>query len=111
MKTGRIWEQALAINANKGLIIICGCAHPGILKIITKFKEILNKDIYLVLGGFHLMNNTDQEVREIINQMKELGVKKCGASHCTGYQQIQALKKEFGDNYVPLGVGNVININ
>lgn len=103
-----IKEQSLAINTKKGLVIICGCSHTGIINIIKKFKETLNKDIYMVFGGFHLMNKTEQEVNEIINQMEELGVQKCGASHCTGVRQIQMFKKEFGDNYVAMGVGRVI---
>ena len=103
-----IKEQSLAINTKKGLVIICGCSHPGIINIIKKFKEILKRDIYMVFGGFHLMNKTEQEVNEIIKQMKELGVQKCGASHCTGVRQIQMFKKKFGDNYVAMGVGRVI---
>ncbi len=54
------------------------------------------------------MNNTEQEVNEIISQMKELGVLKCGATHCTGHKQIQQFKDAYGENYVPIGVGRVI---
>lgn len=104
----RIKEHSLAINTKKGLVIICGCSHPGIINIVKNFKEILNKDIYLVLGGFHLMNKSEQEMNEIIDQMKKLGVQKCGATHCTGEQQIQMFKKAFGDDYITMGVGRVI---
>ncbi len=101
-------EQSLAINTKKGLVIICGCSHPGIINIVKHFKETLNKEIYMVFGGFHLMNKTNQEVNEIINQMKELGVQKCGATHCTGDRQIQIFKEKYGDNYVTMGVGRGI---
>ena len=104
----RIKEHSLAINTKKGLVIICGCSHPGIINIIKNFKETLNRDIYLVFGGFHLMNKTKQEMNEIIDQMKKLGVQKCGATHCTGEQQIQMFKKAFGDDYITMGVGRVI---
>ncbi|UCH96672.1 MAG: MBL fold metallo-hydrolase, partial [Candidatus Aminicenantes bacterium] len=104
-------EQLLAINTKKGLIVIGGCSHPGIINIIKNFQETLNRDIYLVFGGFHLMNKTEQEVNKIINQMKKLGVQKCGASHCTGDRQIQMFKEAFGDDYITMGVGRVITFN
>ena len=104
----RIKEQSLAINTKKGLVIICGCSHPGIINIIKNFKETLNRDIYLVFGGFHLMNKTKQEMNKIIDQMKKLGVQKCGATHCTGERQIEMFKKAFGDDYITMGVGRVI---
>ena len=106
----RIKEHSLAINTPKGLVIICGCSHPGIVNIVKHFKETLNKDIYLVLGGFHLMNKTEAEMENIVGQMKKLGVQKCGASHCTGEKQIQMFKEAFGEDYVALGVGRVIEL-
>ncbi|UCG93256.1 MAG: ankyrin repeat domain-containing protein [candidate division WOR-3 bacterium] len=103
-----IREQSLAINTEKGLVVIGGCCHPGIINVVKNFKETLNKDIYMVVGGFHLVDKTDQEVSEIIDQMKELGVQKCGASHCTGERQIQMIKEAFGDDYITMGVGRMI---
>ncbi|MEE9572535.1 MAG: ankyrin repeat domain-containing protein, partial [Candidatus Neomarinimicrobiota bacterium] len=97
-------EQSLAINTKKGLVIIVGCSHPGIINIVKNFKETLNKDIYMVFGGSHLLNKTEQEVSEIINQMKELGVQKWGATHCTGELQIQMIKEAFGNDYITIGV-------
>jgi len=103
-------EQSMAINTEKGLVVIAGCSHPGITKIVKKFKDTLNKNIYMVLGGFHLMNHSDQEVKEIIDQLKELGVEKCGASHCTGSHQIQLIKEAFGTDFITLGTGREIII-
>jgi len=110
IKNRMINEQSLAINTQKGLVIISGCAHSGIINIIKYFKKILKKEVYMVFGGFHIMNKTEQEVNEIIKQMKDLGVRKCGATHCTGDKQIKMFKEAFGDNYVTLGVGSVVTI-
>ena len=104
----KIEEQSLAINTPNGLVVITGCSHPGIIEILKHFKSSLNKDIYMVFGGFHLMRKNDAEIAQIINEMKELGVQKCGATHCTGNKQIELFKDAFGDNYVPMGVGNTI---
>ena len=104
----RIKEHSLAINTKKGLVVITGCSHPGIVDILKRFKDVLKKDIYLVFGGFHLMQKSEKEMNTIINQMKALGVQKVGATHCTGDKQIDMFKKAFGKDYVPVGVGNII---
>ena len=104
----QIKEHALAINTKKGLVVITGCSHPGIVNILKRFKDTLKKDIYLVFGGFHLMQKSEEEMNTIIGQMRELGVEKVGATHCTGDKQIEMFKKAFGKDYVPIGVGNVI---
>jgi 7,8-dihydropterin-6-yl-methyl-4-(beta-D-ribofuranosyl)aminobenzene 5'-phosphate synthase len=105
---GKIEEQSLAINTDKGLVVITGCSHPGINKILEHFKTSLNKEIYMVLGGFHLMRMNEEEIDQIITKMRSLGVQKCGATHCTGKKQINQFKDVFGDNYVQMGVGNVV---
>ena len=105
-----IKEQSLIINTKKGLVIITGCAHQGILSILSKTKEIFNKKIYLVIGGFHLLQKSDTEMKDIIIEFKRLGVKKCGATHCTGEKQIQMFKEAFGENYVEMGTGRILKI-
>jgi 7,8-dihydropterin-6-yl-methyl-4-(beta-D-ribofuranosyl)aminobenzene 5'-phosphate synthase len=103
-------EQALVINTSKGFVVITGCAHPGIVEIIKRAVELTSGDMYLVLGGFHLLQNTDEQVKQIIAEMKALGVKNCSASHCTGDKAIAVFKESFGENYIPLGVGKIITI-
>ena len=107
---GIVNEQSLIIDTDSGLVVITGCAHPGIVNILKKAKEILNKDIYLVMGGFHLIQMNDDAIDNIILEFKALGVKKCGASHCTGDRAIDLFKKAYGENYVPMGTGRVIEV-
>jgi 7,8-dihydropterin-6-yl-methyl-4-(beta-D-ribofuranosyl)aminobenzene 5'-phosphate synthase len=106
----QIKEQSLILDTTKGLVIMTGCSHPGVVKIIKKAKEIINKDIYLVLGGFHLMRHSEKEIKTIIDQFKKLGVQKCGATHCTGEAQINLFKQAFGKNFVTMGTGKIIKI-
>lgn len=106
----QIPEEALVIDTKKGLAVITGCAHPGIINMLTKIKNDFGKNIYLVCGGFHLMNKTEEEVSQIISEMRKLGVVKCGATHCTGDKQIEMFKKAFGKDYFELGTGNEIVI-
>lgn len=100
-----IKEQSLIIDANKGLVVITGCAHPGIVNIVKKAKEFMNKKIYLVLGGFHLGN-----AAAVIKEFKALGVEKVAPCHCTGDLAIGQFKEEYKENYIRIGVGKVIEI-
>jgi 7,8-dihydropterin-6-yl-methyl-4-(beta-D-ribofuranosyl)aminobenzene 5'-phosphate synthase len=108
---GPIPEQALVLNTSKGLVVITGCSHPGIVRMLKEIKSSFNKNVYMVLGGFHLMNKSAEETENIIAEMKALGVVKCGAGHCTGVKQIEMFKESFGPDYFELGVGNSIIIN
>jgi len=103
-------ELAIILETNKGLVVIAGCAHPGIVSMVRRAKEVVKKDVHLVFGGFHLMNKSDAEVKAIINQFKDLGVQKVGATHCTGDRAIELFKKAYGENFVRMGVGKVIQI-
>lgn len=103
---GRANEQSLAIPTNDGLVVITGCAHPGIVTIVKEAKkQFPDEKITLVLGGFHLNQHSDEQVRDITNELKKLGVEKAAATHCTGQSAISVFEKEFGENYVKAGVG------
>ncbi len=49
-------EQSMVLNTGKGLVVITGCAHPGIINILERVKKDFGKEVYMVFGGFHLMN-------------------------------------------------------
>ncbi len=103
-------EQSLVLNTGKGLVVITGCSHPGIIDMLESIKVSFGKNIYMVFGGFHLMNASDGEIDIIIRQMRELGVQKCGATHCTGERQIELFRKAFGKDFVEMGAGNIVSL-
>jgi 7,8-dihydropterin-6-yl-methyl-4-(beta-D-ribofuranosyl)aminobenzene 5'-phosphate synthase len=107
----QIPEQCLVLDTHDGLVVMTGCSHPGIVRMLKEIRETFGKNIVSVFGGFHLMNKSDREMDEIISEMKALGVVRCGATHCTGEKQIEMFRKAFGDNYFELGVGNRIVFN
>lgn len=109
---GGIWikEQSLIINTKKGLIIVTGCAHPGIVNIVKTAKELLNKNIYLVMGGFHLRSYSENEVKNIIKELKELEVTKVGPSHCTGGRPIELFRESWGEDFFYLGCGAIFEL-
>ncbi len=107
----QIKEQSLILNTDIGLIIVTGCSHQGIVAILKRAKELFDRPIHLVFGGFHLGAKSNAELEEIIRNFKEIGVEKCGATHCTGDKAIGMFKKAFGENYVPMGTGRVFEVN
>ena len=103
-------EQSLIIQTDKGLIVITGCAHPGIVKTLTTAKDFLNDDILLVMGGFHLEWATAGKIEEIISTFEKLNVCYVGPCHCSGDKARRLFEKHFGKNYMNVGVGKVITI-
>lgn len=107
----QIIEQAVVLDTSHGLVVITGCAHPGIASMVKNIRDQHKKDVNFVFGGFHLMQHSAAQVKEIIEQFHEAGVKKCGATHCTGDKAIEIFKTEYGDDFVGMGVGRVIKID
>jgi len=103
-----IKEQSLILDTDKGLILVTGCSHPGIVDIVKKAMEIGKKKVLLVFGGFHLMRKSEDELKEIIAELKKLGVLKVGATHCTGEKAIKLIKEAYGKNFVDIGTGKVL---
>ena len=105
-----IIEQSLILDTPRGLVVVNGCSHPGIDRIAGKAKEVCNKEIYMVLGGFHLGQASEKRIQEIIRTLKDLGVKKVGATHCTGDKAMELFRRAWGDDYVDCGCGAVIEL-
>jgi len=106
-----IKEQALVVKSGEGIVVITGCAHPGIVNILEHTKKNLAKeDIHLVIGGFHLMGMDKNAISSIINSFKRLGVKRVGPCHCTGEEAIEAFRVSYKDNFLRLGAGKEIKI-
>jgi 7,8-dihydropterin-6-yl-methyl-4-(beta-D-ribofuranosyl)aminobenzene 5'-phosphate synthase len=110
-KSMKISEQSLVVKSQKGLVVITGCSHPGVVKIVEQVKKIFVKeDIYLVFGGFHLINKEIREIKLIGQKLKDLAVKYVGPTHCTGYGAQQIFRQIFGNKYISIKVGKTITI-
>ena len=103
-------EQALLLDGADGPVLITGCAHMGIAKLVKRATELAGAPMALVLGGFHLFREKKEAIDCVIADLLELGVRRIGASHCTGDVAIAAIREAFGDNFVEIGVGTRIEI-
>jgi len=109
MGTG-IREQSLIVRTDQGLVLITGCAHPGIVEIVRRAKSLLGGEIYLVIGGFHLGSASISTIRNICIAFRQLGVRKLAPCHCTGAQAMHIFAAEFGNAYLHCGVGRSIDL-
>jgi len=106
-----IKEQSLVLRASRGLIVITGCAHPGVVNIIIEaIKAHFKEDILLVMGGFHLSGEGRKEIQRIVARLQELGVKNIGPCHCSGEMARKLFEETYGKAFVPVGVGMEISI-
>ncbi len=97
-----VYEHGLIIKSRPGLIVITGCAHPGIIKILTDIKNKFDESIYLLIGGFHLKDKNDLEIIDIVDGFKKIGVNKIVPLHCTGGSAVKIIKDQFRENCITL---------
>ena len=103
--TRELRELSLAINTPDGIVLLVGCSHSGIDKIVEAAAAI-NPKINLVVGGFHLVVAQDEVIARIVTALKDtFKVENVAPGHCTGEPTFRALKQAFGSRYIYAGVG------
>ena len=104
-------EQALILESADGLVVITGCSHPGIITMVECAKESLsNRPIGFVLGGFHLMDTSTDEIQSVVSRMRTMGIQKVGPTHCTGEQAKSKFRETFGKECVDISAGLELEI-
>lgn len=106
-----IKEESLVLESPGGTVVITGCAHPGIVGIVEKSKEIVPGRVLLVMGGFHLGGHRKSDIRDIASSFEGLGVEHPGPCHCSGDTARRIFREVYGEEYVEIGVGKVIEVN
>ena len=97
---GPPYEQALAINVkNLGLIILVGCSHPGVDKIVSKAEKELSQNPYAVIGGFHLSGASLNKIRDIAKALNKTGLKRIYPVHCSGEDFREFLRENYPEVY------------
>ncbi|MBN2483956.1 MAG: MBL fold metallo-hydrolase [Candidatus Omnitrophica bacterium] len=108
---GYMPEQALAVKTEKGISIITGCAHPGIVTMVEKVRGKFKDDhIYSVIGGFHLLDQDRRTVEMIADTFRKMDIEKAGPTHCSGEAAEDIFKKIYGSDFIELKVGQSLDI-
>jgi 7,8-dihydropterin-6-yl-methyl-4-(beta-D-ribofuranosyl)aminobenzene 5'-phosphate synthase len=101
----------LAINTSDGMVIVVGCSHPGIDKIVEAASAI-NPRVHLIAGGFHLVVSSGTDIEKIVTALHDtFKVRYVAPGHCTGEPAFTALKKAFGDRYLYAGLGTTVALS
>jgi len=103
-----IKEQALVVETAGAAIIVTGCCHPGMVKMLEVCRSMLKKDIYAVLGGFHLEWASRGKIEKVASAFREYGVRLVGPGHCTGEKASRIFTEHFGDSCLNLEAGKRI---
>jgi 7,8-dihydropterin-6-yl-methyl-4-(beta-D-ribofuranosyl)aminobenzene 5'-phosphate synthase len=108
--TKELKELSLAVNTPEGMVLVVGCSHPGIEKIVEAAAAI-NPKIHLIAGGFHLVAASDEVIARAVAALKDtFKVESIAPGHCTGEPTFAALKQAFGDRYLYAGLGTTLRL-
>jgi 7,8-dihydropterin-6-yl-methyl-4-(beta-D-ribofuranosyl)aminobenzene 5'-phosphate synthase len=108
--TKELKELSLAIDTPDGIVLLVGCAHPGIEAIVEAASKI-NKHIHFIAGGFHLVVAPDPAIAKIATSLRDnWQVDWIAPGHCTGEPTFAALKQAFGNRYLYAGLGTALEL-
>jgi 7,8-dihydropterin-6-yl-methyl-4-(beta-D-ribofuranosyl)aminobenzene 5'-phosphate synthase len=105
-----IREQTLVLRTRAGLVVLTGCAHPGIARIVQHVRRLYEGEILLVMGGFHLEWATGRKVRQIIRVFREAGVRFVAPTHCSGEKARGLFDRAYGRSCLRVGVGSTVSL-
>jgi 7,8-dihydropterin-6-yl-methyl-4-(beta-D-ribofuranosyl)aminobenzene 5'-phosphate synthase len=104
-------DLALIIQTDRGLAVILGCAHRGMINTLRQAQKITGEEkIFAVIGGTHLFPASPERVEQTITDLKKMKIAKIGVSHCTGFFASSRLAREFPDAFFLNNAGMQFNL-
>jgi 7,8-dihydropterin-6-yl-methyl-4-(beta-D-ribofuranosyl)aminobenzene 5'-phosphate synthase len=104
-------DQSLVLDTDKGIVLILGCAHSGMINIIHHvINKMREEKFHAILGGTHLDFLTPEQLEESIKFLKKMQIGNIAVSHCTGMRAAFRLQQEFGDRFFYGCVGSVLEV-
>jgi 7,8-dihydropterin-6-yl-methyl-4-(beta-D-ribofuranosyl)aminobenzene 5'-phosphate synthase len=101
-------DMALVFDTAKGLVVLTGCGHAGVINIIEHAREIVRPDrVHALIGGFHLFNASEETLAWTADKLDEFGVENFVGAHCTGLEPVYRFRKEVGLDRAHAVVGAV----
>ncbi|MBA7473607.1 hypothetical protein ES707_08948 [subsurface metagenome] len=98
--------SVIANVKDKGLVIVTGCSHAGIINIANQTIEVTGcNKIEGIIGGLHLVEASDTVIRRTVEELSKLSVAWISAGHCTGFKAQAELYLAFGERFSPLHTG------
>ena len=94
-------EQAIFFSVkNKGLVVLSGCAHAGIVNTVKQAQKVSGiQKVHAIMGGFHLINAKPEIIKKTVDDIKEMKPDCVAPTHCTGFEAIETFKREMVDEF------------
>ena len=105
-----IYEQSLVLEADKGPVVMTGCAHQGVINIIEKALARFMGKVELLIGGMHLKDLTKEEVNAVVQKLRSYNIERIAPMHCTGAYASRLMEKSFGDKFIMIKQGTGLTI-
>ncbi len=95
-------EQALVFNVKeKGLVVISGCAHAGIVNTVRQAQKVAGIDkVHAIMGGFHLLNAKPEKIQSTVADIRAMKPDYIVPAHCTGFETVVSFSKEMPNEFV-----------
>ena len=104
-------DNTLVFDTEKGLVVLFGCAHTGMINILDYVTGKFNSDkVYAILGGTHLSPANDEQLRRSIEAIEKYKIEHIGVSHCTGLEKASILREKFKDKFFFANVGSKFEV-
>jgi len=104
-------DQAFFFDSRKGLVVLLGCAHAGIVNTLHYAAKLSGENhIYAVIGGMHLLNASSERIERTIEAFRQYDVQKIGLAHCTGNKAVEKFKKAFPEQCFVCSAGMQIEL-
>ena len=104
-------DLALIIKTEKGLVVILGCAHRGVINTLRQAQNLTReRRISAVIGGTHLMAASEAGLEKTIADLRKMNIKRLGACHCTGFRALTRLAEEFSDIFFLNNAGTKLEL-
>lgn len=101
-------EICMALETAKGLVMLVGCSHPGILNMVQKVHNALQMPVYAVFGGTHLVEADEARIRNTAQELKAMGVKILGFSHCSGELAEEVIRQDEEVSCCHMAAGDTV---
>lgn len=104
-------DLALAIKTEEGLVVILGCGHRGVINTLIHARNLTQEDrIHTVIGGIHLLQASEERLVRTAADLRQMGVKRLGVSHCTGFHASAWLAQELGEVFFLNNAGTRVSL-
>ena len=101
-------ELCVALETGEGIVVLVGCAHPGIINMVRHVNAVLGMPVQAVLGGIHLSEADPARIRYTVDTLEKMGVALLGLSHCSGDGVEALIRQREGITACHLGPGDCV---